>query len=107
MERRQIVCKTLNRNAIENQRHFLHRKLTKDRIPSNVFISDFLTFMYTIENTPNDLELLTLAIDRIKLATDQRINKRVIGLVIMRALCHLENDTLAIQVCLGLSNYRY
>lgn len=99
MERRQIVCKTLDRNALENQRDFLHRKLAKDRIPSDVFISDFLTFVYTIENTPNDLELLTLAVERIKCATDQRIDKRVIGLVIMRALYHLENDTLAIQVC--------
>lgn len=101
MDRRQIVCKTLSRNALENQREFLHRKLTKTRIPSDVFISDFLTFIYTIESTPNDLDLLKLAIDKLKFATDRRIDKRVIGLVIMRALYHLENDIVAIEVSLN------
>lgn len=76
----------------------LYKDLGRAIVHKTVFTMKLPIFLYSIEDTPNDHELLLLAIKRLHHMSFQDVNTATIGLIAMRALGHLENDTVAVQV---------
>lgn len=83
---------------IEAQKDALRKILKREPTHAHVFTSQFPSFLYTIENTAQDMEMLILAVEKLESTKYRDVDKPGLGLIVMRALYYLQNDTIAQQV---------
>lgn len=66
---------------------------------SDNMLRELSTFVFSIENTADDMNLLALAIERLKnINAHENLHKASIGTMLMKTLHYFQNDDLAQKV---------
>lgn len=98
MERRELLTRATSPSTIATRKNDLHKLLQKNTAKAYLFTSHFPQFIYTMENTTQDMDLLLLAIEKLQSKKGPDVDTPGLGMVVMRALYYLQNDAMAQQV---------
>lgn len=104
---RQRLRLSLQSGSVEYKKITLQRHLRQKSTSSAVILNDFTQFIYFIEETDSDFELLEKALNKLKTMHFDNLRKNSVGPILMKMLYHFRRDDIAQKVNTILTFFFY
>lgn len=95
---RKIVQMNMQTSSIQSKKSSFLRNIKQKNIKSFSLLNDFTQILHIIDNTPNDMALVEMALNKFKNVQVQNLRKNTIGSLTMKMCYHFGRDDLAQKV---------
>lgn len=98
MREREMIQMNLQISSIESIKSSFRRNIQQKYTKSFSLLNDFTQILHIIDNTPNDMALVEMALEKFKKVQVENLRKNTIGSLTMKMCYHFGKDDLAQKV---------
>lgn len=95
---RKIIQMNLQTSSIQSRKSSFEWNIKQKNIKSFSLLNDFTQLLHIIDNTPNDMALVEMALDKFKNVQVENLRKNTLGSLTMKMCYHFGRDDVAQRV---------